>query len=311
MPRDAGGEITMRSPLVTASLVSLTAAAWLTSAVAAPLDPVLLWPGDAPQARGNTDEDRPAVTPYLPPSELATGTAVIVCPGGGYVRRAEDHEGRQVAEWLNSLGVAAFVLRYRVGKPDGSGYQHPVPLMDAQRALRVVRARARDGGFDPDRVGLLGFSAGGHLASTAGTHFDHGRADAADAIERLSSRPSFLVLLYPVISLRTPYVHRGSRQALLGPDPDPRLVDELSNETQVTTFTPPTFLVHTTEDTTVPPENSLLFYRALREAGVPAELHIYERGRHGLGLAPNEPGLGSWPERCREWMRLRGLLDKR
>ncbi len=297
------------SPVVAFTLLLSTFLA--LSGAAAPPEPVMLWPGEAPLARGDTDEDRPAVTPYLPPPTSATGTAVIVCPGGGYVRRSEDHEGRQIAEWLNSFGVAAFVLRYRVGQIDGSGYRHPVPLMDAQRALRVVRARAQEWHLDPDRVGILGFSAGGHLASTAGTHFDHGRPEATDAIERLSSRPSFMILLYPVISLHTPYVHRGSRQALLGPDPDPRLVELLSNETQVTTLSPPAFLVHTTEDVTVPVENSLLFYRALREAGVPAELHVYERGRHGLGLAPNEPGLSSWPERCREWMQLHHLLDKR
>jgi acetyl esterase/lipase len=291
--------------------ITLLLSAVAGTAAAAP-EPVLLWPGEAPLARGTTDEDRPAVTPYLAPSATATGTAIVVCPGGGYVRRAEDHEGRQIAEWLNSFGVTAFVLRYRVGKFDGSGYRHPVPLLDAQRALRLVRARAPEWNLDPERVGVLGFSAGGHLASTAGTHFDHGQPEAADPIERLSSRPSFLILLYPVISLRTPYVHRGSREALLGPDPDPRLVDSLSNETQVTTLTPPTFLVHTTEDTAVPVENSLLFYRALREAGVPAELHVYERGRHGLGLATSDPGgLGSWPERCREWLRLHGWLDRR
>jgi acetyl esterase/lipase len=282
-----------------------------TSLAIEPKERVLLWSGDAPLARGTTDEDRPAIVPYTLPPEKATGAAVIVCPGGGYVRRAEDHEGRQVAEWLNSFGVTTFVLRYRVGQPDGRGYRHPVPLMDAQRAIRTVRARASEWSVDPDRVGILGFSAGGHLASTAGTHFDHGQSEAPDPVERMSSRPSFMILVYPVISLGTRYAHRGSRLALLGDDPDPRLADELTNETRVTTLTPPTFLVHTTEDTTVPAENSVLFYLALHAAGVPAELHVYERGRHGLGLAPGDPGLGSWPERCREWMRIRGLLGAR
>jgi acetyl esterase/lipase len=289
-------------------LVGLGSAA---QAVEPPERVLLLWSGEAPLARGTTDEDRPAIVPYQPPADKATGAAVIVCPGGGYIRRAEDHEGRQVAEWLNSFGVAAFVLRYRVGQPDGHGYRHPVPLMDAQRAIRTVRARAREWNVDPDRVGILGFSAGGHLASTAGTHFDHGQADAPDSVERVSSRPSFMILVYPVISLGTKYAHRGSRQALLGDDADPRLADDLTNETRVTTLTPPTFLVHTTEDTTVPVENSVLFYLALRAAAVPAELHVYERGRHGLGLAPGDAGLGSWPERCREWMRIRGLLGAR
>ena len=231
--------------------------------------PELLWPDAAPGAMGNEDIDKPTLTPYLVPAGRGTGTAVVVCPGGGYQHLAMDHEGDQVARWLNSLGVAAFVLRYRLGPK----YHHPVELGDAQRAIRTVRARAEEFRVMPDRVGIMGFSAGGHLASTAGTHFDEGNAASADRIERLGSRPDFLILGYPVISFGT-YAHKGSLKALLGDNPDPKLVENLSNELQVTAQTPPTFLFHTTEDKTVPVENSLLFYMALRKAGVPAEIHI-------------------------------------
>ncbi|HLH16284.1 MAG TPA: alpha/beta hydrolase [Bryobacteraceae bacterium] len=228
----------------------------------------------------------------------------MVCPGGGYSHLAMDHEGDQVARWLNSLGVAAFVLKYRLGPK----YHHPVELGDAQRAIRTVRARAEAYRVMPDRVGIMGFSAGGHLASTAATHFDGGNAMAADPIDRASSRPDFAVLCYPVISFTTPYVHRGSLRALLGDTPDPKLVENLSNELQVTAQTPPTFLFHTSDDPVVPVENSILFYQALRKAGVPAELHVYEHGPHGVGLAATDATLGTWPARLADWLRVRGLL---
>jgi acetyl esterase/lipase len=217
---------------------------------------------------------------------------------------AVDHEGRQVAEWLNARGVAAFVLRYRLGPR----YHHPIELGDAQRALRFVRFHAADYGIASDRIGIWGFSAGGHLASTAGTHFDAGNANAAELIDRLSSRPDFMILAYPVISFTTPYTHRGSLRNLLGDNPDPKLVASLSNETQVTPETPPAFLFHTSTDSGVPAENSVLFYLALRKAGVPAEMHIYERGDHGVGLALFDPILSSWPRRLEAWMRLHGWM---
>jgi acetyl esterase/lipase len=267
---------------------------------------VLLWPNGAPGAKGAEDADRPALTIYLPDGKVSTGTGVVVCPGGGYGHLAMDHEGKQIAEWLNSLGVAAFVLQYRLGPR----YRHPAPLQDAQRALRWVRSQGKEYGLAADRLGIWGFSAGGHLASTTGTHFDKGNQESPDPIERWSSRPDFMILAYPVISLTAPFTHRGSRDNLLGPNPDPKLAESLSNETQVTSETPPTFLFHTNADTGVPAENSLSFYQALRKAGVPAELHIYERGPHGVGLAPKDPVLATWSGRLADWMKVRGLLGK-
>jgi acetyl esterase/lipase len=263
----------------------------------------LLWPSGAPGAVGTDEADKPSLTIYPAPEQNATKTGVIVCPGGGYGGLAKDHEGDQIARWLNSLGISAYMLQYRVAP-----YRHPAPLLDAQRAIRFVRTHAAEYRIAPDRIGIWGFSAGGHLASTTGTHFDAGDPNAADPIDRAGSRPDFMILAYPVISFITPYVHRGSLLNLLGPNPDPKLVASLSNETQVTAQTPPTFLFHTSEDTGVPPENSVLFYMALRKAGVSAEMHIYERGPHGVGLAHTDAVLGTWPARLKDWLDIRGLL---
>ena len=264
----------------------------------------LLWPQGAPSALGTEAADRPKLTVYRASAESASGAAVIVCPGGGYSHLAADHEGRQVGEWLNSLGVSAFVLQYRLGPR----YRHPAPLQDAQRAIRLVRARAAEWGVDPARVGILGFSAGGHLASSAATHFDDGRPDASDPVERQGSRPDFAVLAYPVISLVDPPAHSGSRRNLLGEPADPALVELLSNERQVTPRTPPTFLFHTADDAAVPVANSLLFFEALHRAGVAAELHVFPHGRHGVGLAASDPVLCVWPRLCETWMHGLGLL---
>lgn len=263
-------------------------------------EPELLWPQGAPGALGAEDADRPALTAYLPARR--NGQAIVVCPGGGYGGLAMDHEGLQIARWLNSQGIAAFVLKYRLGPR----YRHPAPLQDAQRALRLVRARATTLGVDPQRLGIWGFSAGGHLAATAATHFDRGQPGAGDPAERVSCRPDFAILAYPVMTLtEEAYVHKGSRRNLLGDSPDAALLELLSNEKQVTAETPPTFLFHTDEDRGVPPENSVLFYLALRKAGVPAEMHIYERGPHGVGLAPLDYALSSWPARLAGWLRRR------
>lgn len=265
---------------------------------------VRLWEGSAPGAKGEADEDIPTLGLYPASADRSTGAAIVVCPGGGYRNLAMDHEGDQVARWLNSFGVSAFVLKYRLGPK----YNHPVELGDAQRALRYVRHNAAKLQIDPNRVGIMGFSAGGHLASTAATHFDKGDPSAADPIDRHPSRPDFAILGYPVISFTTEYAHQGSKRNLMGENPDPKLVELLSNELQVTAETPPTFLLHTNEDTGVPPENSVLFYLALRKAGVPAELHIYERGGHGVGLAPTDKVLSSWPARLADWLYSRGYL---
>lgn len=259
---------------------------------------IVLWPEGAPGAVGHEPVDIPTLTPYLPPKEKASGAAIIVCPGGAYDHLA-DHEGRPVAEWLNSIGVTAFVLKYRLGPR----YHHPAPLQDAARAIRTVRARAAEWQIDPERVGILGFSAGGHLAATVATHFDSGKPDARDPIDRLSSRPNLAILIYPVITMKA-RTHEGSKESLLGPNPSPELVTLLSNEEQVTKETPPTFLVHTMTDTSVPVENSLMFVIALLKAGVPAELHLYERGVHGFGLGEEDPILRTWPDRCADWLRL-------
>jgi len=267
---------------------------------------VLLWPDGAPGALGNNDSDKPSLTIYLPAEyQKVRTTGVVVCPGGGYGGLADNHEGRQVANWLNSLGVAAFVLKYRLGPR----YHHPVELGDAQRAIRMVRDHAAQYGIAPDRIGIMGFSAGGHLASTAGTHFDTGNPGDGDPIQRVSSRPDFLILGYPVISFTTEYTHRGSMRNLLGDHPDPKLVENLSNELQVTSRTPPTFIFQTNEDTVVPAENSVLFYLALRKAKVPAEMHIFEHGPHGVGLALGDPTLAEWPVLLANWLRARGLLE--
>lgn len=289
---------------------SLTGTASLLVLLALPLfaqtqgpEPMLLWPNGAPGALGGEDVDKPTLTAYPAKGSGAVPTGVIVCPGGGYQHLSMIKEGSDVAVWLNHLGISAFVLKYRLGPK----YHHPAELSDAQHAIRYVRAHASEYNVRPDRVGIWGFSAGGHLASTAGTHFDNGRKDSSDPVEKQSSRPDFMILAYPVITLHDPLAHVGSRNNLLSTQPDPALVAQLSNETQVTAQTPPTFLFHTTEDKTVPVENSIMFYSALRKVGVPAEMHIYLKGAHGVGLAPFDPILRTWPERLADWMKVQGL----
>jgi acetyl esterase/lipase len=289
---------------MTAALLTLSLALATPAADQAPR-PEPLWPKGVPGALGDGPADRPTLTPFLPPADRATGAAVVICPGGGYGGVVTSYEGQEPAEWLNKLGVAAFVLRYRVAP-----YRHPVPLQDAQRALRTVRARAADWHLKPDRIGVWGFSAGGHLASTAATQFDDGKPDADDPVERVGCRPDFLILSYPVITLVGPYAHAGSRANLLGRDPQPGLAESLSGDRRVTRRTPPTFLFHTDADKVVVPENSVLFYLALRQAGVPAELHVYGKGPHGVGLGTKDPVLATWPDRLRDWLAERGLLKK-
>jgi acetyl esterase/lipase len=264
-----------------------------------------LWEGAAPHALGAADTDTPRLYAYLPEKGARPTRAMVIFPGGGYEFLAFVHEGIHEAEWFQKQGIAAFVLFYRLPI---HGYRHPVPLLDAQRAVRLVRSRAAEWNIDPAKIAVMGFSAGGHLASTLITHFDGGDAGAADPIERQSSRPDFGVLVYPVISFREGVTHGGSKRNLLGPDPDPALVENLSNETQVTPQTPPTVLVHAVNDGPVPIENSRLMRAALQKAGVPGELHEYPEGGHGFGFGPgydNAPP--DWLERVLGWLEGQGF----
>ena len=268
-------------------------------------DPFPLWTGPAPGALGTGTNDIPTLTPYLADPSRATGAAMVICPGGGYGALAS-HEGADYALFLNRSGISCFVLKYRLGS---HGYRHPVMLQDVARAIRTVRARASEWNLDRNRIGVMGSSAGGHLASTAVTHFSDGRPDDADPVERVSSRPDLGVLCYPVITMGT-YTHAGSRQNLLGNNPAAELVWELSNELQVTPRTPPCFVWHTQEDTAVPVENSLQFVGALQRARVPCDFHLYEKGRHGIGLATKPPEFVDphpWAVDLVYWLKQRGF----
>jgi acetyl esterase/lipase len=296
----------MHCQIVFRSLVTLS----FSCLVFAPVfgqERMLLWPDGAPGALGDADKDKPTLTAYTTAADKNVKTAVVVCPGGGYGHLAVGHEGKDIGEWFNSFGVQAFVLEYR---HKGRGYQHPAPLQDVQHAIRTVRANADKYGIDSNQVGVMGFSAGGHLASSAATHFDFGDKEADDAISQTSCRPDFAILCYPVIAFGEPYTHRGSQRNLLGEDAPAELVKSFSNEKQVAKDTPPTFLFHTHEDTAVPPQNSIMFYLALKENGVPAELHLFEKGRHGVGLGKGIPGTEKWSELCEKWLAGRGLLGE-
>lgn len=295
-----------RSVFELAAMAVWMAAVGAATSVAGEPTTVYLWEGRAPLAEGDAPKDRPRLWVYLPKGD-DPHPAIVICPGGGYGNLAMDHEGHQIARWLGEQGMACFILEYRHRR---RGYGHPAPLLDVQRAIRLVRHRRREWNIDPERVGVIGFSAGGHLVSTVSTHFDQGDAQAADPVDRRSCRPDFAILGYPVISLIESYTHRGSRRNLLGQDPDAKLVESLSNERQVTAQTPPTFLWHTQEDKAVPVENSLAYYEALTRHGVAAELHIFPKGRHGLGLAKGAPGAQAWPALCQAWLRRNGFLPR-
>lgn len=273
-----------------------------------------LWTGKAPHAVGDSATDKPELTAYRP--EKPNGTAVVICPGGGYGGLAMDHEGKQVGEFFAKLGVTAFVLKYRTANKDRPGPLGEAPLSDVQRAIRLVRAKGKDFGIDPKKIGVVGFSAGGHLASTAATHFDKGGLKNDDDVEKESCRPDFAILAYPVITLEAGVTHGGTRKNLLGDNPDAKLVELYSNEKQVTKETPPVFLFHTSADAVVVPENAVRFYLACKKAGVPVEMHIYEKGKHGVGLGRDpkwtggEKSVETWPDRLTDWMKTRDLLGK-
>lgn len=296
----------LRRWLATATAVSL-AGLGLTSA-----EPIRLWSGDAPGARGQAPQDIPTLTRFSPPAGKATGAAMVICPGGGYGMLA-DHEGKGYAEYLAANGLDCFVLKYRLGS---QGYRHPAMWNDAQRAIRLVRANAGQWGLDPRRIGIMGSSAGGHLASTAIVHHDPGQAGAADPVDQQSSRPDFGVLCYAVISMRDGLTHGGSRKNLLGEQPDPKLVAWLSNDEQVTKDTPPCFVWSTGADTTVRVENSLRLVTAMQTAGIAYDFHIYQKGPHGIGLATGKNGLAKgevhpWGKDLLFWINQNGWLTKK
>lgn len=266
-----------------------------------------LWPQGAPYAKGEANTDQPFVDIHLPDEKLRNGAAVVVCPGGGYGGLALDHEGNQIGQFYNSFGVTAFVLHYRLGS---HGYHFPTQLADVQRALRLARSQAGKYHLDPKRIGVMGFSAGGHLASMAATKFDEKAYPASDAVDQVSARPDFAVLCYPVITMDPEFTHKGSRNNLLGPDAsnDPQAIDHVSSELNISGQTPPTFLFHTNEDTAVPAENSIRFFLGLRQHQVPAELHLYQKGPHGVGLQTGDPILGTWSGHLKDWLRSNGFL---
>lgn len=272
-----------------------------------------LWPEGVPGAKdiGPEKDDhgrisnisQPTLTVFHPAVDRPNGTAVIICPGGGYRFVSFEREGRQFANWLSTLGVTSFVLKYRLGE-----FGHPAPLQDVLRAVRLVRSRAAEFKIDADRIGVMGSSAGGHLAACAGTLYDNPAGRTGAALDAVSARPDFLILMYPVITMTNPYTHAGSRRELLGEHPSPELVDLMSTEKQVTAATPPTLLIQTQADQTVPVENSILFFEALTKAHVPAEMYLFEHGGHGMGMRDGLGTASEWPARAAEWLRDRGLL---
>jgi len=256
---------------------------------------------NAPRVSKVTD---PTISVYLAPKDKANGTAVIICPGGGYARLSIDHEGYQVAAWLNGIGITAILLKYRLPSDSIMQDKSIGPLQDAQEAIRIARRNAKEWGLNPNKIGIMGFSAGGHLASTASTHFNDKVYEPKDTT---SARPDFSILIYPVITMAD-NTHKGSRENLLGKTPSQDLVNSFSNELQVTKETPPAFLIHATDDNTVPAQNSINYFLALKKNGVPAELHIYEKGGHGFGLGRSNGTESTWPEACKNWLKARGLL---
>ena len=292
--------------VVAAAIVISTSGAFAQNAPPILQEPqtIPLWQGRAPGALGDAPEDVPTLTIYMPPDTRGPMTAIIVAPGGGYRALSMNKEGRLPAAYLNSLGIAAFVLKYRLGPK----YHHPIELGDMQRAIRTVRSRAAEWHIAPERIGVMGFSAGGHLASHASTQVNVDGFTPADEIDRAGSRPDFAILGYPVISLSEPWTHQGSRTNLLGENADPALARRLSTDTLVSSRTPPTFLFHTNADTAVPVENSIHYFLALRKAGVPAEMHIFKDGPHGVGMPMNDPALSEWPKVLANWLRASRFL---
>ena len=290
----------IRRPITALILFAVFAVSAASAVAAEPLR-LTLWPDEAPLGEGKSEKVKVAITVHLPAPEKATGTAMVICPGGGYGGRVVEGEGHGIARWLNAHGIAGVVLEYRL--PAGNYHR---PMLDAQRAIRVVRSHAAEWKIDPRRIGIVGFSAGGHLASTAGTHFDAGNDKSADPVERLSCRPDFMVLVYPVITMGEKS-HGGSRKNLLGATPWAELIDLFSNEKQVTAKTPPAFLTHARTDAVVPVAHSQMFHEALKAKGIAAELQEFPKGNHGYNGYKGEEW-DAWQKRSLEWLGERGLL---
>ncbi len=275
-----------------------------------------LWPDDIPNSQESEETEvleksdvlniskvqEPNISVYLPSKRQATGEAFVICPGGGYARLAFDWEGIDVAKFLNSKGIAAIVLKYRLPDSKSIKVSYEAPLQDAQRAIRLVRFHSEEWNIDKNKIGVIGFSAGGHLASTLGTQFDRENSFTGDSIDTINARPDFMALIYPVVSMKSGITHTGSRNSLLGENPDEKLVEEFSGELQVTNNTPPTFIVHSTDDMVVPVDNSLLFYKALKEKEIHSEMHIYPEGGHGYSLAVGRGYIQSWTDRFSDWL---------
>jgi acetyl esterase/lipase len=274
-----------------------------------------LWPEGVPDLKADAGPEKddgtgrftnihhPTLTVFAPAHP--NGTAIIYAPGGGYIRVAGGVNGGEIAKWMNSLGVTVFMLKYR-----NVEYGHPAPLRDALRAVRILRSRAAEFSLKPDRIGMLGGSAGGHLTASAGTLFDAPEGRTGTELDKISGRPDFLILIFPVITMQEPYGHATSVHALIGTKPTDEMKHHLSVDEQVTKDTPPTFLVHSTADTTVPVENSLLFFTAMRRAKVPIEMHLYPKGPHGSGMDPKLGPTSEWPKHCESWMRFNGWLPQ-
>ena len=290
----------IRRPITALILFAVFAVSAASAVAAEPLR-LTLWPDEAPLGEGKSEKVKVAITVHLPAPEKATGTAMVICPGGGYGGRVVEGEGHGIARWLNAHGIAGVVLEYRL--PAGNYHR---PMLDAQRAIRVVRSHAAEWKINPRRIGIVGFSAGGHLASTAGTHFDAGNDKSADPVERLSCRPDFMVLVYPVITMGEKS-HGGSRKNLLGATPSAELIDLFSNEKQVTAKTPPAFLTHARTDAVVPVAHSQMFHEALKAKGIAAELQEFPKGNHGYNGYKGEEW-DAWQKRSLEWLGERGLL---
>lgn len=289
---------------------------FLAGAVPADRAVFVLWPEGVPGAKADITPEivedgrisnvhEPTITYIAPAVDRPNGTAVVIAPGGGYTHLSTEREGIQYANWLSTLGVTCFVLKNRLKE-----YGHPAPLRDMLRAIRTVRSRAAEFGIDPNRIGAMGSSAGGHLTASAGTLFDHPDGRTGAEIDAVSGRPDFMILMYPVITMRDPAAHAGSRAALLGGNPTGEMLELASLENQVTAATPPALIIHTQEDASVPVENAIVFYQALTRAGVPAEMYLFERGEHGMGMRDGLGTASDWHKRAEEWLRERGLLER-